>query len=254
MALTPGKQPSATSRPTAGHFTLFGAPPDTGAAPSPSSVNTLFAESAGAGDIKDFAFPQSSAQGPGFSPQASAQASDTFFQSSDTFPKASDTLSSPAADAFSPPLDTFRTPLGAPPHKRQNQGSGQQVPLTPTLTLPPPAPLAFTPFNSFNEEFTKDELGEHAAARASTAAPSPLAGAPSGGAAELRELLADQQRRLAALVPELEEGQRREEELVTKLQAVEQDSQAYEQRLAAMKEQFAARIGQIAEVLGQGGQ
>ena len=35
---------------------------------------------------------------------------------------------------------------------------------------------------------------------------------------------ADQQRRLTALLPELEEGQRREEELVAKLQAVEQDS------------------------------
>ena len=41
----------------------------------------------------------------------------------------------------------------------------------------------------------------------------------------LVKLLAAQQQRLAALVPELEEGQRREEELVAKLQAVEQDSQ-----------------------------
>ena len=173
----------------------------------------------------DFAFPQSSAQGPGFFPRASAQ-------SSDTFPKASDTLCSPAADAFSPPLDTFRTPLGAPPHKRQNQGSGrpggQQVPLTPTPPPPPPlafTPAAITPFTAFNGDFTKEELGEHTAARASTAAPSPLASVPSGGAAVLRKLLADQQRRLAALVPELEEGQSREEELVAKLQAVEQDSQ-----------------------------
>ena len=191
MELSPGKQPSAASHPTAGRFSLFGAPSpsDTGAAPAPSSGSYLFAESAGAGNTNDFAFPQSSARGPGFFPQASVQASDTFFQSSDTFLKASDTLSSPATDAFSPPQDTFRTPLGAPPHKRQNQGSGQQAR---SGLAEPGTGLTSTPIKAaFDEDFTKEELGEHAAARASSAAPSPPAGAQSGGAAVLRELLAD---------------------------------------------------------------
>ena len=199
--LTPGKRPAALS-------SLFcvPSPPDTGATPSGSNpdfaASTL---SAGGGDAKDFMFPQSSAPSPDLCPRASAQASDNFFH-------ASDTLSSPSADAFSPPQDTFRTPLGAPPHKRPNQGSGRQV----RPGLPEPgAGLTSTPTKAASSEGSKkEELGE-------PAAPSP----PAGGAAALGELLATQQRRLAGLVPELEEGQRREEELVAKLEAVLQDSQ-----------------------------
>ena len=197
MELTPGERPTAT------HSRLFGAPspPDTGAAPSGSNpdfaASTLVVESAGDGDAKDFIFPQSSAPSPDLCPRASAQASDNFFHAS-----------SPSADAFSPPQDTFRTP----PHKRPNQGSGRQV----RPGLPEPgAGLTSTPTKAASSEGSKkEELGE-------PAAPSP----PAGGAAALGELLATQQRRLAGLVPELEEGQRREEELVIKLQAVEQESQ-----------------------------
>ena len=76
------------------------------------------------------------------------------------------------------------------------------------------AGLTSTPTKAASSEGLKKELGE-------SSAPSP----PAGGAAALGELLATQQRRLAGLVPELEEGQRREEELVAKLEAVLQVSQ-----------------------------
>ena len=198
--LTPGKRPAALS-------SLFcvPSPPDTGAAPSGSNLDFAASTlSAGGGDAKDFMFPQSSAPSPNLCPRASAQALDNFY--------ASDTLSSPSADAFLPPQDTFRTPLGAPPHKRPNLGSGRQV----RPGLPEPgAGLTSNPTKAASSEgFKKEELGE-------PAAPSP----PAGGAAALGELLATQQRRLAGLVPELEEGQRMEEELVVELQAVEQESQ-----------------------------
>ena len=196
----PGKR-TFPSLPAAAQPDLFGAASPSKVFPTPHPAGgklDLFGDSATSPDSK--AFPTSGAPFPMF---ADASTSDNLGRSSDQAAAPDRTIAESSGD-------TFRAPIGVPPPKRVHQGcgrpgAGRQEPSTDAVQQEQSAATT----TSAKEE------------QAGPAAPAP----PPGGAAVLGELLATQQRQLAGLVPELEEGQRREEELVVKLQAVEQQSQ-----------------------------
>jgi len=220
----PGKRPFP-SLPAAAQPDLFGAASPSKIFPTPHPASgklDLFGDTATSPDST--AFPISVAPFPMF---GNASTSDSL--------KGSPDQAAPDHTIAESSGDAFRAPTGASPPKRVHQGcgrpgAGRQEPRTDAVEQEQSAATT----TSVKQE------------QAGSAAPAP----PPGGAAVLGELLATQQRRLAGLVPELEEGQRREEELVAKLEAVLQDSQAYEQRLAATREQFSARVGAMAAALG----
>ena len=146
-------------------------------------------------------------------------------------------LAHPVPVTGQPQEDPFLTPSHLPPPEKKRSYSP-----SPVKTLPQQQQRGLASKAAMYREATP---GDGTRSRENLASGRSTSLAATSSSAVLRELVAMQQKQIGALLPEMEEAERRDRELEGALELVGRDTQAYRQQLGALREQYSNRLSQV---------